>query len=153
MRGAAFGALALTAAFWFWVVTGLLAVHWPNNGQEIPAGALLLAGSAILGCGLVFTILDVGSPRAQGVTSTILAGLSLASFAVILGTITYFLSLYPFFALVLAGEIPVSGLVFLLLGLKGSAVATLLYLRVRDRTQEAAKSEPPAAVVGADLAV
>ena len=130
LRAVAFAALAVTSAFWFWVAAGLLAVHWPNNGQQVLAVAFILGGVGVLGLGLVFTALAHGSRFAQMKASTILEFLSLASLVVIVGGAVY-ISMRANPAL-----LPASWIVVPLLGLVGSLVSVLLYRSLRERLNE-----------------
>ena len=139
LRVAAFASLVITSVFWVWVVAGLLAVHWPNNGQQLAAGPVLLAAVGIVGYGLMSTILALLGRSAQSMASVILEGVSIASLLVILGGVAYFsvrvVGLLP---------LPLPDIMFPLIGLAGSFAAALSYGRVRSRDRDAGGRSPPA---------
>jgi hypothetical protein len=130
MRAAAFVSLAAASVFWFWVVAGLLAVHWPNNGQELVAAGFLLAAVSIVGYGFVSTLLALRGKAAQPIPSMVLEGLSISSLLIIAGGVEFLVFLGVVFQLM-----PLDFL-FLAVGLAGSFSATLSYERVRSRERD-----------------
>ncbi len=157
LRAVAFATLAVTTTFWFWVAASLLDVHWPNNGQQIPAVAFILGGVGVLGFGLISTILEHRSLFAQSATFAVLECLSLASLVVIVGAVafvsSFFVALPWIFLAVVEGTIPISDVVMLVVGLVGSTVAALLYARLRTQVKGLTNPEPPPGVAGSDLPV
>ncbi len=134
----AFAALGVTSVFWFWVVLSLLAVHWPNNGQQIAAIPLLLAGLGILGYGLVSTLSTLLGRSAQSMAPSVLEGVSIASLVVILGAGVFLVTVGNG----VIGVLP--DLVISLVGLGGSVAATVLYESLRRRDRVEAARQPPA---------
>ncbi|MGP8159023.1 MAG: hypothetical protein ACLPWO_05395 [Thermoplasmata archaeon] len=132
LRVAALVALAVTSVFWFWVSAGLIAVHWPNNGNGVLAVALIAAGIVILGYALLSTTLSLAARSDRALALPVLEGVSVASLLVIASVGALLVSSSPLSDI---ASLPIGAFVLPPLGLGGSAASAILYdlARRRDR--------------------
>jgi hypothetical protein len=141
LRISALIALAVTSLFWFWVATGLLVVHWPNNGNGVLAVVIVTAGVAILGYGLLSTVVSFASRSAQTIALPVLEGVSIASLLVICGFVSFFLlNSWRFLG---GALLPIADIVLPVVGLVGSGAAAFLYDVIRRGSRKSGSRSRP----------
>ena len=147
LRVAAFASLAIASVFWFWLAAGLLAVHWPNNGNGMVVVVVVTTGVAILGYGLLSTVVSLVSRSAQTTALPVLEGVSIASLLVIGFFISFFLlNSWRFLG---GAFLPIADIVFPLVGLIGSAAAAFLYDAARRGARRSGSRPRPVSPTGA----